>query len=490
MKLAGPFIIFISALVLRFHEVGNEALWLDEFATYEFVKEYTAFEIMTILPLIDPHPPFFYLITNMFYEVFGFSEFWLRFPSAAASFISVVMFWILVKRHFGNETALISTALFSVSFVQIQYAQEARSYALLMLLTVISYYLFMNYIYTDTDYNFILFIVIQLLLVLTHYFGIFVLASQMMSSVLMMKFRRNKTNINQKLLLINVTLVTLVGIILFVITQLLESNSATPASSELSLIHILGTFVLFFANGLNSFSYITGLILILIAFAFIYSIRTIFVDYSLQKVNILLKTYSQEGQSKLFILLPWLLLPIMAPILISFVYYPIYQIRFALPSTASFFILLGLTVKHIDISKIKYFLLIFLLVGMLGSYPAYYDHDQKHQWDEVAQFITDDYAGDALVVFNGERSKNSFDTYATDGGYNIASELLDDNIEYVQEYRTVYYVSTHESPDLVNDTLIDITNYGEFQYMQVFHDTHAEHRYHMEIRVYKFNIRD
>ena len=71
----------------------------------------------------------------------GSSETWVRLLSAACMVGAVAATWLLAHRLFDARVASVAAGLMAVNAFVVRYAQEARSYALLLLLAVVATYL-------------------------------------------------------------------------------------------------------------------------------------------------------------------------------------------------------------------------------------------------------------------------------------------------------------------------------------------------------------
>ncbi len=132
-------IVFLG-LVLRFYNLGKESLWLDEAASY-FISNSTSIGDVWTAAFNDHHPPL-HFISLWAVRLLGSSEFWLRFPSACAGIITIVVIFLLVREIANEKAGLISALLLAVSPLHIYYSQEARMYAFAVLFVAISYYAF------------------------------------------------------------------------------------------------------------------------------------------------------------------------------------------------------------------------------------------------------------------------------------------------------------------------------------------------------------
>ncbi len=90
------------------------------------------------LRLCDPHPPVYYFLLSVWRRG-GETEFWLRFPGLVASLLSIALLARLVRQQMGLRQALWAAWLLAAFPLQSWYAGEARMYALVQLLALVSF---------------------------------------------------------------------------------------------------------------------------------------------------------------------------------------------------------------------------------------------------------------------------------------------------------------------------------------------------------------
>ncbi|MDY6863221.1 MAG: glycosyltransferase family 39 protein [Thermodesulfobacteriota bacterium] len=86
----------------------------------------------------DKHPPFYFLLVHYIVKIIGFSETGLRLLSVLAGFLSVIIFFQLVKFITDKDTAFWSTIIMAVSPFVALFARMARYYSLGMMLVLLS----------------------------------------------------------------------------------------------------------------------------------------------------------------------------------------------------------------------------------------------------------------------------------------------------------------------------------------------------------------
>jgi hypothetical protein len=121
---------------LRLATLGMQSIWLDEGVTF--------WTINRSLPdlfeqLAGGTRPLFFYLAYPFYLI-GPQEWLLRLPSALASIASLALFYRLGRELFDRPTALLATAFLALAPLHLWYAQEARFYALVGLVSLSAVY--------------------------------------------------------------------------------------------------------------------------------------------------------------------------------------------------------------------------------------------------------------------------------------------------------------------------------------------------------------
>lgn len=153
--------ILVLATALRLYVVETANLWHDEFWTLELscgrdtAHEHLPLDVlMPSLPaLTSPaqalpwrdlpgslsqvtHPPLFFALLRLWRDLLGVSDIAARLLPCVASIAALALLYALVRRLNGPCAALWASALMALSGQQIYYAQEVRSYSMIVLLGV------------------------------------------------------------------------------------------------------------------------------------------------------------------------------------------------------------------------------------------------------------------------------------------------------------------------------------------------------------------
>jgi hypothetical protein len=172
---------------LRFAGLGDQSFWFDESVTVEVVRPGFggAFDA---LKASESTPPLYYLLAWLWTRVFGDGEAGLRSLSAVAGTLTIPVAWAAAREVTGRWGAWTAAAVVAVSPLLVWYSQEARAYSLLALLGGVSVWLCLRARSRPSFSALAAWGLAAALTLLTHYFGVFVVAGEAL--VLVGAFRR------------------------------------------------------------------------------------------------------------------------------------------------------------------------------------------------------------------------------------------------------------------------------------------------------------
>jgi mannosyltransferase len=122
------------AAVVRVATLDQQSFWYDEALTVEHVHGSFS-DVMEHVHGTEATPPLYFLLAWVWSQVFGIGEVGLRSLSTVIGIVTVALVIAATQRLTDRRTARFAGALAALNPFLIYYAQEARAYALLVLLT-------------------------------------------------------------------------------------------------------------------------------------------------------------------------------------------------------------------------------------------------------------------------------------------------------------------------------------------------------------------
>jgi mannosyltransferase len=134
----------VLAAGLRFVTLGLQAYHHDEIVTASRVLRGDFWHAMDAVGFSESAPPLYYALAWLWTQVAGTAEFGLRSLSALAGVATVPVAYLIGAELRDRRAGIAAAALVAVNPMLLWYSQEARSYALLILLTSLSLLYFLR----------------------------------------------------------------------------------------------------------------------------------------------------------------------------------------------------------------------------------------------------------------------------------------------------------------------------------------------------------
>ena len=181
-----PAAIAVIGFVLRLYRLGHQSVWYDEIFSLT-VSHQSFHEMMQYLVKDFVQPPLHYFLLHVWFELVGFGPYQARLLSAIFGALAIFGTYRLGDYLFGRRTASIAALLLAVSQLALMYSQEARPYAQLLFLMPFVSYLFLVALRTSRAGAWWGFVGTVVLVIYTHFYGFFVVASFLLFAVLYRK---------------------------------------------------------------------------------------------------------------------------------------------------------------------------------------------------------------------------------------------------------------------------------------------------------------
>ena len=170
----------LLALALGFLFLGDKSFWLDEATTARLVRlDWSG--LRSEVGNTETNQAAYHVALKVWASIGGGSEFWLRSFSVLCSAAAIPAIAALGRSLFSTRAGLIAGLLLALNPVFVTYAQEARGYALVMLLVTLSSYAFVQLVRRPTPGMAVAFVALSAMAAYTHFFAILVTGAQLAS---------------------------------------------------------------------------------------------------------------------------------------------------------------------------------------------------------------------------------------------------------------------------------------------------------------------
>lgn len=424
----------ILAILLRFKGLTFQSYWFDELFSARISNPVNNFSFIYEYSTQDVHPPFYNLLLWNWYSIFGYSEYSGRALSAVVGSIGVFTTYLLAKDLYNKEVGVYATLIASTNYFLIYYSQEVRSNELLYLLSTLSYLYFVKLLNQHTAKNLFFYLLFSLLLMYTHYFGFFLVASQ----VFVFFYCLVKEKEKRKSLLILATISSVIMLIfLFPLFQTIFAHLQTdsywmPAPSPIFFIVYMKAFVL------SPFLHKIFFLLLLIAIGYLW------ID----------KVYKKSTS----IVLIWIFIGFLLPYIKSITGFSILIDRNMMIVIPALIIL-----SSYGIYIIKPYWIKISLIGMIMFFAlyhiyrmGYYEKVTKDQFRETLQEIIK--INKNIPIYDFVYSGKSFKTQANISGININIDSLKSLklLEKKREIPSCFWVAHGHMDAISNVSLLNL----------------------------------
>ncbi len=188
--------ILLLASVLRFYGLGKESFWNDELESWLMSSHDDLSTVIDRAAHGDVHPPAYHTLLYFVEKYIGDSESALRFPSAIAGVLSVFVIFLVGTQLYSYKEGLIASAFMAVFWCPIYFSQEARSYSLVLLFTLLATYCWLSLLKSlaqrvkPSAYAILGYILTAALCSYLHYFGLYLVGLQALGAMLFFVRRR------------------------------------------------------------------------------------------------------------------------------------------------------------------------------------------------------------------------------------------------------------------------------------------------------------
>lgn len=415
---------------LRLYHLDAPCLWFDEICTTLRIQ-YTLPETIKHL-VYSPFPPLYYIVMKLWANIFGNSEFSIRFPSLLFSVLSIIFIFKLSKEIFNENVGLIAALLLSISPYSINYAQEAKMYAMEWSLGILSFLFFYKYVKTNKIINLFYYIFVTLFCIYTMYVGyIFMVIQNIFSFVFFKRKRLIIWWIGQ--LVIILLYLPWINVFFYTAGHGSGIGWVPKTNNYTAFIGELFTTVL----GIN-----TGKKNIIELCLYVFFIASAFINIKIKQ-----KIYIFDVKKEGAFIISWILIPIIIYLSIDILMYPILIVRYMGLIHIPLIILISKGLNKYN-KKIQITLLSLLIaIILLNHLYPYYKYQLKfcyQEWRELANYLRAKVTPDDLIL--SDCDSNVIKYYYKDKEILPLYNFETGNI--IQKYKRIYMIYIYGQPKI------------------------------------------
>jgi mannosyltransferase len=170
--------IVLAGILLRWPTLDLQSFRHDEAVTAGRVLRNSFFDTMSVVPRSESTPPLYYALAWLWAIPFGHGEVGLRSLSALAGTATIPVVYLAGARLISCRIGLVAAALVACSPVLVWFSQDARAYALAVLLSTLSLLFFVTAMRNPGRRPLAGWAACSALAITTHYFTAFLIAPE------------------------------------------------------------------------------------------------------------------------------------------------------------------------------------------------------------------------------------------------------------------------------------------------------------------------
>jgi len=349
-------------------------------------------------------------------QIIGNSEFSTRLLSAFLGTIAIYVTYLLGSLIFNKKTGIVAALLLAISPIHIYYSQETRTYSLFFLLTLLSMYFYVKMKNGCSKKYVAGYITVSVLLLYSHLYSLFIVIAQNIDKFITHDFKQLKKL--QSWILIQVIIIIFYIPWLIALYEIIamKSYSWIPRPNLLILFPLPYKFI---AGEVFSFY---GLLLILIFF---------YVGFKYP-----FKSVKKES----FLLISWLLIPVVTPLIYSLMFTPVFIIKYSIVASFSLLLIVAYSLFNMNTLKKTGFLILIVLFSCLALYVQQ-STTTKDSWREISDFIRSNMQDDDKIILINSYEVIPFAYYFKPVCFKSPNIYECSNIEGIYQYNTVEQAS-------------------------------------------------
>jgi len=385
-------LIILLGSFLRIYDLGAESLWYDEASSVHGSTQDLA-TVVAVSGEIHNQPPLYFAFLHFWMLLFGTGEAAIRFLSAIFGIVSIFLIYKVGCQLFNQKIGLISSFISSISYFHIYHSQEARSYSLLLMLTLLSFCFFIKILESveKRPSHFAFLLLTNVALAYTHVYGLLVIAAQVFYFLLFWNKYKQLTS-----QFLGVYVATAAFFSPWISTLLKRTSGLSESFSvpETSLGTIVDTIKTYSAYGWGEQYLLPAFLLLFLASLFI--VR---------------RLKGLESRPEIWLLLIWFAFSIIIPFTLSQFIITKYQPRYTIAASPAFYLLVARGIGILDKKRLIYPILLVITLLSLPGLHYYYTQNVKEEWRQAADFVESNSQPNDIILISKYSMQKPFDYY-------------------------------------------------------------------------------
>jgi 4-amino-4-deoxy-L-arabinose transferase-like glycosyltransferase len=391
----------IAGGALRGAALGHQSFWYDESVSADLSRA-PLWDLVTGRVRDLGNPPLHPIVLRLWSRAFGDGDVALRSFSAVVGILTIPLLFVVARRIASPRVALVATAILAVSPVHVYFAQEARTYTLVTLLCLLSVEMLLRSLAAPgRALPLAGYAAATFLSVYAHYFAFFVVLAQVV--YVLLERPADRRSLRGLVLALGAAALLYLTWLPALFAQMATKGNL-GRSVETWPLHVLSTPLVFgvgttlvWKDNVSAF----GIACALCALA----------GFGVPAV---VGAASLRRRPAASLVLGWLLLPILLPLLVSVLLFPFYHVRYGLPASPAYAILVAAGLLRLPAGP--RFACVAGIAATCGlSLHRYYTTFVKHDFRDATTYVDARIRPDDVIAFDADIAETAYRRYESSG---------------------------------------------------------------------------
>lgn len=421
------FFIVLLALVLRLYNLTFQSMWYDEL--HSIIPTNPENTLLSIIEYSKKdQPPAYFILLHQWFSLTGYNEYYGKLLSVIIGLGGVVAMFFLGKEFKDSATGLFASFITAINYLHIYFSQEVRFYTMLFLLSILSYLFFIKCCKKPLAANYAGYTLFSILLIYTHYYGMVVLLTQLVTFICLILLGKRDTTF-----IVYAIISGLLIIISFIpwLPTVFTDNQISSFWIEKPKIYFIVEYVYVYLGG----DVFLGIVYLVLTGLFIRYLVNYFKQYQLGNIQADMFSYM------VFILFSWVVISYLIPYIRYLLSTPVMHVRYTLITLPALLMVFALGWRTISRQNIR--LIVIGLIAVSSAINLLYVKDYYHtvtrmQFRELSHDLIKEKADSAKVYSDAAWYFNyylkhykagfvAYDTY----GRNFENELANEQAIWI-----------------------------------------------------------